>query len=403
METKFQVGIFFLEMLDLGIIRFLVCLCIPWIVGRIVQRIRGENVATTEKKVHVRGSRLVHLIVMGAMLHMLYYVMWGAPRNIFEKVDIPNNALGFQFRAKYNEYMETRRNNSQVFNLAYETYKKSGIDNNVEYPRLRMQAKTHVFGWCYGEDGRYVSNQELEVRCLEYLFEKLKSPSRREVYLKYGEEALIDGTFCTDDMDYMLFVGPGVLLSYVYFLGLVGVLTILPQKQWWRNVGIFLGGMILVGEALYYISPNEMRSIDVYSIFWKTEMVGTFQKLDITRNICFLCLLGIMMLIDYGQKRSDKAVVRDILRAQEAVLGRSETIRLMRSAVLENSVLRKFYLEHHEQMEIEWNSEAMAKKKNAILRKYDVSEMVRVAREHVGDLVMDAERIVHRSKGEHED
>jgi len=200
--------------------------------------------------------------------------------SFFQKLQCPANAPTFLVREHYQAYCQRRAEESPEFKEAMEAYEAAGSPSLTSmdgedplaspYKRHRYASRSPMLlpylRWLgslisgqpnskTSGDEESVTTEQLEFEHVTYLFDKLKMPSKRTIYLRFGEDAFLDGaSFCRDDTDYMLFISPGVFFTYIQFMLVVGILTSLPRKAHWRSVMLLFAVVLLVCEVnLVYI------------------------------------------------------------------------------------------------------------------------------------------------------
>jgi hypothetical protein len=402
-------------MISLGVIQFFFYLGLPWLIGKGFSYLskmgkrskRGSVDASTddasETKMMPLKDRAIFAIVIVFLVHYAWFCFGnGAPKNFFQLTNTPTNAPGFQLRENYKAFLQAQAEDNPAF---AEAMKKLGdLSPKVEEEDIRLfRARRHayaysIFGYYVnpedvGSDSEsstapYLSEEEILYEKYQYIFDRLKSPAKRTLYLKYGEDAFLDCHFCQDDYDYLYFIGPLIASSYVAFLIAGGALSILKRKSNWRNIFILFCGVLAICELFYYIAPNEMSSLDLYSsIFPEEDKASTFQKLEIVRKIFFGAALLLGLLFDNGHKRSEIDIIHDMGDCIEETIAIHQTARLQKLAMMYDGALRKFYMEHYEKAEKSWNSDEFNRKVSDVMKKYDMDAMSQTASELVDDIV----------------
>ncbi|PKC05876.1 hypothetical protein RhiirA5_257979, partial [Rhizophagus irregularis] len=70
------------------------------------------------------------------------------------------------------------------------------------------------------------------------LLKKLESYENRLIYVTYGEEALLECSYCYSLTDYLMFIIPNIAWSYVIMASILGISTMLKRKSHWRTYGV---------------------------------------------------------------------------------------------------------------------------------------------------------------------
>lgn len=140
-----------------------------------------------------RADRIVSVALCLALVYEVYNMFFYHPNSIFRTLNIPTNSPNWLFQNRFREYL------SSTYGQEF-----ASLDVNHIRPNQVNQDK-------------YV-----EIRDLAKLFNELKNPEKRGLYLKYGEEAYTQCTWCERDGDYLLFAFSRTSLHYIYMLALLG-------------------------------------------------------------------------------------------------------------------------------------------------------------------------------------
>lgn len=405
-------------MISIAVIQFLFYLSLPWIIGKAFSyiskagkkkssKLDGDSHDQESKTLSLK-ERFIYATVIMFLVHYIWFCFGGAPLNFFQITDTPTNAPGFQLRENYKSYLQKMSESNPEFEKAMkklgDTPSRADEDDIRMFRARRYSNVYSIFGYYinpeaidqkgqeteHGPDAPpyYLTEEEILYEKYQYIFDRLKSPAKRTIYLKYGEEAFLDCHFCQDDFDYLYFIGPLVMSSYVCFMIAGGILTILKRKSKWRNIYILFCGVLAICELFYYIAPNEMSSLDIYAYLFPTEeKASTYQKLEIVRKLFFAAALLIGLLFDNGHKRSENDMINDMNSSIEESIAIQQTSKLQKLAMMYDNSLRKFYIEHYEKSEKTWNNEEFNKKSSDIMKKYDIDSMTRTASELVDGIV----------------
>lgn len=399
-------------MLSFGIIKFFFYLALPYLITRglawLSQR-NGTNkgkphAASWSKPMSPRETFIFSLVLVALLNGILRTYGPSRSMNFFEIIDCPVNSPTFLVREHYQAYCQRRAEESQAFKNAMNAYEEAGSPSLLDdenngmtgaYRRHRAAARApflpyirYTVALLRGHwdsslemDEDFVSEEQLEFEYVTFMFERLKMPSKRTIYLRFGEEAFIDGTYCREDTDFMMFIAPSVLFTYFQFLLVVGFLTSLSRKSKWRSVAILFVCILLFCETLYYISPQEMESLQLFEYLFPASMherVTQYQKLDLCRRLLFSAALLLMLLIDHGHKVSDLDLLQHIQGKQDANLARDQTLKLMRQAIFMHPTLRQFYLDQADKAEALYRNDEFNKETARLLEQYDLDKFAQM-------------------------
>ena len=414
-------------MLSWGVIRFFFYLALPYIIGKTLNFLatRGNAAgkgASKSPQPHQRKppSRFEIFSYSLACILIVNYMLltYGgiAPQNFFEIIDCPCNAPTFLVREQYQKHLDRRAEESPLFKAIMEQLnndadrvKLSEDDRHEVFKRHRnasMNPHLHYARWIFSGilkfnfvspssfiDEDVVSDEQLEFELLEFLFDKLKVPSRRTLYLRFGERAIIECTFGRDDMDFMMYIAPILSVSYLQFMLVVGLLTSITKKSKWRSIMILFICVLIVCESLYYFSPQEMDALQLFDTFFTdTGKYTNYQKLDMTRKLFFAFALALILLWDNGPKVSDLELLQHIHEKNEKVIARDQMLKLMRQAVFANGDLRKVYVDEAARASgaIVYHNPDFQRDTAAILDQYDLDKMHEMIEEEFSQVLTDS-------------
>ncbi|RUS25401.1 hypothetical protein BC938DRAFT_472229 [Jimgerdemannia flammicorona] len=215
----------------------------------------------------------------------------------------------------------------------------------------------------------------------EELLDRLRTTHSRHVIATFGQDALLDCTFCRESGDYMLYVLPGIASTYALVVVVMGLATMTWRKQDLRNYAtIFLVSMGVV----------ELYSFMTYTPVMN-DRIGFYQKADKYRRLAFVALVGALLVFERGNERTDIEVLSDIAREQETLINRSKAQSLQRASVMRDSNLRRLHAEYYKRLEIadgvvSADTEFQQARAQAMSR-LDVERLMKDAGQLAGDLV----------------
>ncbi|KDQ08809.1 hypothetical protein BOTBODRAFT_37667 [Botryobasidium botryosum FD-172 SS1] len=117
---------------------------------------------------------------------------------------------------------------------------------------------------------------------LESLLSRLQSFEVRTSYVRFGHDAVQKCAYCLSFDDFWLFALPGLMLSYIRTLAVVGSLTAIGSGKrrfrWWA-VGAVIGGFVL---ELWTLQTTDIRLTD--------DTVMLHDRLWLLRHLGFLAI-----------------------------------------------------------------------------------------------------------------
>jgi hypothetical protein len=272
------------RMISLGVLKFLFYMMLPYALSNVLAYMAGRKKSDKErgdKDGPVRPLTNLELFVYSVTIIAIFnygLATYGPAQSesFFQKLQCPTTAPTFLLREHYQAYCQRRAAESKAFAEAMAAHDAAGApsfgstegdDPNASvYKRHRYAArapfllpylrwfgqivfKQPVVGDSAAEED-CVSPEQLEYEHMAFLFDKLKMPSKRTIYLRFGEDAFLDGSsFCREDTDYMLFIAPAIFFTYLQFLLVVGILSSLPRKAHWRSIMLLFAAILLVCEV----------------------------------------------------------------------------------------------------------------------------------------------------------
>jgi hypothetical protein len=183
------------------------------------------------------------------LLSSLYYIateFTRSPDNLLKEWNVDTEAKSFVLRNKYREWMVNK----------YDGWVE-GID-----------LQTSVFP---------VPKQQ-EIEEYERIYNLLKLPESRRIYLKLGHSVFVSCSWCdpTASSDYILFNLPNLILTYSGMAFVLGLSTTTFRKSHWRQYGIIILGGLFAFELIYTCSldfsettPDETSFVE-YATLYRT-------------------------------------------------------------------------------------------------------------------------------------
>ncbi|CAG8432905.1 4734_t:CDS:1 [Diversispora eburnea] len=216
---------------------------------------------------------------------------------------------------------------------------------NMFRPLKRMPKRNYINSL---REGLLRTKEELSSK-EEILLDKFQSLENRLVYATYGEEALMECTYCKDISDYFYFIIPTIIWSYITMWVVLGISTMSNNKANMRTYGtIFLVGCGIF--ELYTLSTADIQN---------NKTTGTSEFLycttDFYRRLAFSILCLGILLYGKAEERSAMETIYGIIRNQELIIQRNKAINIQRTAVLRDENLRKIFEDFYKTRETEDN------------------------------------------------
>ncbi len=213
------------------------------------------------------------------------------------------------------------------------------------------------------------------------LLKKLESYENRLIYVTYGEEALLECSYCYNLTDYLMFIIPNIAWSYVIMTSILGVTTMLKRKSHWRTYGVIW----LVGSGfleLYTFSTVDFSNLDSGEFLYCT--------IEFYRRLSFSILSLAILLFDKIDERNNFEIITDMKRTLETIINRSKALNLQRTSILRDSNLRRLFVEYYKRVEMDDNIISLDSEykeaKNKALSKLNVENLLKEAELYVDDI-----------------
>ncbi|OUM61447.1 hypothetical protein PIROE2DRAFT_12548, partial [Piromyces sp. E2] len=136
-------------------------------------------------------DRLATVALIIGIIYEMVCLMFFKPPSVFTTLNIPTNAANWLFRNRYREYIV------DTFGQEFASFDPNNIRPNQLTDDLE------------------------EVRKFSILCRDLEEPEKRATYLKYGEVAYTQCSWCEGDNDYFVFTISRSSINYIYILALL--------------------------------------------------------------------------------------------------------------------------------------------------------------------------------------
>ncbi|KAG0258036.1 hypothetical protein BG011_003573 [Mortierella polycephala] len=233
------------------------------------------------------------------------------------------------------------------------------------------------------------------------LRELFKAHESRLIYQIYGQDAFMNCEHCTERSDYLLYLVPGALTSYVSMAVILGLATSqtshLNKYRTW-------GSAALVGIALLeYTIINKGSDIGSLQSFVRNDgyLIGVRGGQLIRHGSLAMIAIVIMGLLHRSARghgpRDEVEILNDLCQAQEAMIQRHRALQLARVASLRDPLLRKQFVEYWKRREVEHGilvSDTEYKEaRDLALSRIDVETITQEADQYIESIIRAGERV----------
>ncbi|KAF9432326.1 hypothetical protein BGZ76_010965 [Entomortierella beljakovae] len=230
--------------------------------------------------------------------------------------------------------------------------------------------------------------------------EKFKANEFRFNYLVFGQNAFIGCDYCMERGDFLIYLVPGALASYVCMAILLGMAT--SQTSHLHKYRTWGSAALVVLAALEYGSYQKALEIGTLQNLVRYEglLIG-FRGAHILRHGAFTMMsIVIIGLIRRSTTttgpRTEVEILNDLSQAQEAMIQRHRALQLARVASLRDPMLRKQFVEYWKRREVEhnllMNDEEYKEARDIALSRIGVEQTIAEANAYIEALVRSAER-----------
>jgi len=285
-------------------------------------------------------DKIASLSLIIGIVYEVISLVYFKPPSIFKTLNVPNNAPNWLFQNRYREYLvDTYGQNFASFDP--DNIRPNQLTNNLE-----------------------------EIRDFAHLFIQLKDLDKRATYLKYGEVAYTQCTWCDGDGDYLLFTLSRSSLKYIYMLALLGAVTSTTRKNIWRFWSVVLVASVSLIEIFMYLSPQEGNIL-------KTSL---FEEIKFYRHCLFIAIMAMVWLFDRSDEKTEEEITQEIIDRTVAMINRSQATELCNVATLTENTLRKIFISYYEKKEVEksviFSSQEYNEIRAQVVAKYNLEKMI---------------------------
>ncbi|KAI1307350.1 hypothetical protein EDD11_004497 [Mortierella claussenii] len=345
-------------MLDSSIIQILVVLGVPYAIRAVrslfakapppspLQRLNSKHSGSAPPKANPWSQFTIAILCLTTLYH-LYHVALYNPPNIFRTLSLPPDCPNFILHQSWRE--------------------RAALDPTFmnKYP--------------------------------DSMRERFKAMESRLMYEVYGQDAFLNCDHCTERQDFMLYLIPGALASYVSMGAILGMATTqtshLHKYRTWGSAALVLLGVLEYGT---YQKATDLGSLPS---FMKHEswFVG-FRGAHLLRHgslaLMSIVVLGLLHRSAHSTgPRDEVEVLSDLCQAQEAMIQRHRALQLARVASLRDPELRKQFIEYWKKREIDHgllvSDNEYKEARDLALGRIDVDTVTQETNEYI-DAIIDA-------------
>jgi len=278
-------------------------------------------------------------LILGIIYEVINYIYFQPP-SIFKTLGVPTNAPNWLFQNRYREYVVDK----------YGQNFASFDPNNIRPNQLTKDLD--------------------EVRAFANLFIELKDLDHRATYLKYGEVAYTQCTWCESEGDYLLFSLTRSSLRYIYILALLGAVTSTTRKNIWRFWSVILVASVSLVEVFMYLTPQEGNVLQT----------SLFETIKFYRHCLFIGIMALVWLFDRSNEKTEEEITQEIINRTVAMINRTQASELCNVATLTDSTLRKLFMDYYEKKEVEksviFSSPEYNDVRLQVIAKYNLEKMI---------------------------
>ncbi|KAJ1916511.1 hypothetical protein IWQ60_008077 [Tieghemiomyces parasiticus] len=331
----------------------------PAVVSLVLGLVRGKpDGPSSTSPWHVRRREafrvkdgLLYALVGVTVLSQVYSGLFKPPPNLFRTLDVSIKAPQHQLRNHWKQYADKQRfaANGAAFYPAGEDLPSAYAKASPDFDKF-----TYAHGTPYGR--------------LDTLVDRLKVKGNRMLYGAYGEEALLDCTWCQTGSDYVTYVTSSLVAGYLWMALLVMIhgatpTTFSPRRQDWRTYLLsFLVVLFFIDYWVLLIDPDGRESVWPFSTLldavpspFESELAARerhlfgFQTSHTLRCMAFTILSVTLVALDFVQSNAptEPEMLQAAVAQAQVSLQRLQALQIQRTAVLRDQELRKRLIAHH--------------------------------------------------------
>lgn len=314
------------------LVKFFIYLSLPWFAKKIINWLKGpSSKGAADKKIQEEPLALWEkAVIVGSLAYVFYQLFmglfWIHKANYFFNFGIQSFDLpGYMIRSRMREYV------NHMTELYPEQMKEMLECRSSEQCSLTQLSSCKKLAWLERPFLRY-----------SYLTDQLVNANERKLYIKHGEDAFLQCSYCKEDYDYSVYNIIGMALSYLSFLFVAKNLCMIRNKAGWFNFAVIYAVCIGAHELYQYLGPyHDLSMYDGLFGKWRAKISLKLEKVETIRRIFFA--IGTLIVSCFDRKSGAFLTkVIAINRQLEGCLKRANLLRMQRVAVNQDSALGKF-------------------------------------------------------------
>ncbi|KAG0010595.1 hypothetical protein BGZ80_001356 [Entomortierella chlamydospora] len=230
--------------------------------------------------------------------------------------------------------------------------------------------------------------------------EKFKAMEYRLIYQIYGQDAFLNCDYCNERGDFMLYLYPGAIASYVSMGAILGMAT--SQTSHLNKYRSWGSAVLVVIAALEYGTYQKGTDVASLTSLLKQEglLVGSRGAHLLRHGSLAMMSIVIIGLLHQASRsagpRGEVEILNDLCQAQEAMIQRHRALQLARVASLRDPTLRKQFVEYWKRREVEHGllsaDSEYKEARDLALSRIDVETITREADQYIEAIISAGER-----------
>ncbi|KAF9111278.1 hypothetical protein BGX27_005142 [Mortierella sp. AM989] len=356
-------------MLDSSIIQVLIVLGFPYAIRAVrsffakapppspLQRLTNKHAGNAPPKPS-QWNRFVFVVLGLTAIYHLYNIVFYSPPNIFRTLSLPADCPNFILHQSWKEHAK--------------------IDSTfmTKFP--------------------------------ESMREKFKALENRLIYHIYGQDAFLNCDYCDEPGDYLLYLFPEALFSYVGMGAILGMATTQTSHlNKYRTWGSALLAIIAALEYGAYQKGSDVASLT--SLVKQERWLVGFRGAHLLRHgalaMMSIVIIGLLHRASRSTgPRGEVEILNDLCQAQEAMIQRHRALQLARVVSLRDPMLREQFVKYWKRREVEHNlllaDSEYKEARNLALSRIDVESITQEADQYIEAIINAGERVPEASTSE---
>ncbi|KAF9560695.1 hypothetical protein EC968_006073 [Mortierella alpina] len=234
----------------------------------------------------------------------------------------------------------------------------------------------------------------------ETLRERFKAHENRLLYEVFGQDAFLNCDHCTERSDYLFYLIPGALASYVGMAVILGLVTTtnshLNKYRTWGSAALAVVAMLEYGAIT---KGSEIGSLP--TLVKQQELFMGVRGSHLIRHgslaMMAIVMMGLLQRSTRGSgPRDEIEILNDLCQAQEAMIQRHRALQLARVASLRDPLLRKQFVEYWKRREVEHGvllaDSEYKEARDLALSRIDVETITKEADQYIESIIKAGER-----------